>query len=189
LNRAELRHIEGLADTTPQETFIALGFEEKHFHHLWIGANNEAFISTVSFITDLKKLNTKLTTQLKRYNEKDNLNINSTKDWLKHTKFIFQDEYNKTQKEIFLEVVEWCIERLNETKTDTKSNSLNKGNKPSITFNKAAPDDHVFFDFYKKIGWVDKIEKETNLIINPTHNFTLLKERRLRVFEQKNKIS
>jgi hypothetical protein len=180
LSRAEMRQIEELADDTPQETFIALGFEKKHFHHLWIGPNNEAFISTVSFITDLKKLNTLLTTQLKRYNKKDNLNINSNKDWLKHTKFIFQDEYNKTKKEIFSEVVEWCVEHLN----DTKSNPVNNENKPSTIFNKADPDSHLFFDGFKKIGWIDKFEKENNIIINPTHSFELLKERRLRFFEQ-----
>lgn len=183
-NRADLRHIEGLADNTPQETFIALGFEKKHFHHLWIGANNEAFISTVSFITDLKKLNTKLTTQLKRYNEKDNLNINSTKDWLKHTKFIFQDEYNKTQKEIFLEVVEWCKEQLIVDSNTTQNIKAKQQNEPDIIFNKSDPSSHLFYDFYKNIGWVDKIEKNTGLIINPTHSFELLKKKRLGLFEQ-----
>lgn len=183
-NRAEMRRIEELADNTPQETFIALGFEKKHFHHLWIGANNEAFISTVSFITDLKKLNTKLTTQLKRYNEKDNLNINSTKDWLKHTKFIFQDEYNKTQKEIFLEVIEWCKEQLIVDSDTPKNIGAKQQNEPDIIFNKSDPSSHLFYDFYKNIGWVDKIEKNTGLIINPTHSFELLKKKRLGLFEQ-----
>jgi hypothetical protein len=121
LSRAEMRHIEGLADSTPQETFIALGFENKHFHHLWIGANNEAFISTVGFITDLDKLSMTLQGQLKSYVRKNGYGFEedkgdfyttylARKNWLKHTIFIFNNEYNKTKNEIFIEVANWCKE-------------------------------------------------------------------------------
>lgn len=125
LSRAEMRHIEGLADNTPQETFIALGFEKKHFHHLWIGANNEAFINTVSFITDLDKLSMTLQGQLKSYVRKNGYGFEedkgdfyttylARKNWLKHTIFIFNNEYNKTKNEIFIEVVKWCKDWENE---------------------------------------------------------------------------
>jgi len=125
LSRAEMRHIEELADNTPQETFITLDFEEKYFHHLWIGANNEAFISTVSFITDLDKLSMTLQGQLKSYVRKNGYGFEedkgdfyttylARKNWLKHTIFIFNNEYNKTKNEIFIEVVKWCKDWENE---------------------------------------------------------------------------
>lgn len=121
LSSVNLRHVESVADEMDEESFVVLGFEKKWFHHLWISANNEAFLEYLSFQSDLNKLDGILSEQLKLYArkngegfEKNEGDIYGTykarKDWLNHTIFICKNEYNKTQNEIFNEAVKWCIE-------------------------------------------------------------------------------
>lgn len=125
LSSENLRHIEQMADTMDEQSFVTLGFEQKWFHHLWIGANNEAFLEYISHQTDLTKLDRILGEQLKLYARKQGEGYEqdkggfygtykARKDWLKHTIFICRNEYNKTQNEVFNEVVKWCIDWQNE---------------------------------------------------------------------------
>lgn len=119
LSSENLRHIEDVADNTPQETFIELGFEKKWLHHLWIGANNEVFLDSIRNQDDLQKLDMILGEQLKLYArkqgegyEKDKGGFYQTykarKDWLNNTVFLCKNEYNKTKNEVYNEVVKWC---------------------------------------------------------------------------------
>lgn len=125
LSSENLQHIESVADEMNEQSFVTLGFEEKWFPHLWIGANNEAFLEYLSHQTDLKKLDRILEEQLKLYarkkgegfeqNEEDlNKIFEARKDWLNHTIFICKNEYNKTKNEIFSEAVKWCVDWQNE---------------------------------------------------------------------------
>ena len=125
LSSENLRHIEQMADTMDEQSFVTLGFEKKWFCHLWIGANNEAFIEYVSHQTDLTKLDMILGEQLKLYGRKQGEGFEqdqgdfygtykARKDWLNNTIFICRNEYNKTQNEVFNEVVKWCVHWLNE---------------------------------------------------------------------------
>lgn len=125
LSSENLRHIEQMADTMDEQSFVTLGFEKKWFCHLWIGANNEAFLEYISHQTDLTKLDMILGEQLKLYArkkgegyEQDKADFYGTykarKDWLNHTLFICSNEYNKTQNEVFNEVVKWCVDWQNE---------------------------------------------------------------------------
>jgi len=70
LSSENLRHIEQMADTMDEQSFVTLGFDEKWFHHLWIGANNEAFLEGISHLTKLNTLGRKLSEQLKLYTRK-----------------------------------------------------------------------------------------------------------------------
>jgi hypothetical protein len=121
LSSENLRHIEQTADTMDERSFVTLGFEQKWLHHLWIGANNEAFLERISHQTGLNKLDMILGEQLKLYArkqgegyEQDKGDFYGTyrarKDWLKHTIFICTNEYNKTQNEVFNEVGKWCVD-------------------------------------------------------------------------------
>lgn len=125
LSRENLRQIEQTADTMDEQSFVTLGFDQKWFHHLWIGANNEAFLEYISHQTDLTKLDRILGEQLKLYARKQGEGFEQNKgdfystykarkDWLNHTIFICRNEYNKTQNEVFNEVVKWCIDWQNE---------------------------------------------------------------------------
>ncbi len=125
LSSENLRHIEQMADTMDEQSFVTLGFEQKWFHHLWIGANNEAFLEYISHQTDLTKLDMILGEQLKLYARKQGEGFEqdkgdfygtykARKDWLNHTIFICKNEYNKTQNEVFNEVVKWCVDWQNE---------------------------------------------------------------------------
>ena len=113
LSRKNLRHIEEVADNMSEESFIALGFDNKWLHHLWIGANNEAFLEYISNQTDLLKLDMILGEQLKLYARKQGEGnyygvYKARKDWLKQTIFICKNDFNKTKKEVLNEVVKWC---------------------------------------------------------------------------------
>ncbi len=125
LSKVELRYIESIADELDEESFFKFGYERKWLSHLWIGANNDAFLEYINHQNDLGKLDRILGEQLKLYARKqgegfelDKSNFygvyKARKDWLNHTIFICKNEYNKTQKEIFNEVVKWCIEWQNE---------------------------------------------------------------------------
>ena len=125
LSSENLRHIEQMADTMDKQSFVTLGFEQKWFHHLWIGANNKAFLEYISHQTDLAKLDMILGEQLKLYArkqgegyEQDKGDFYGTykarKDWLNHTIFICRNEYNTTPNEVFNEVVKWCVDWQNE---------------------------------------------------------------------------
>lgn len=121
LSSENLRHIESVADEMSEKSFVSLGFEKKWLTHLWIGANNEAFLQFISHQTDLKKLDRILGEQLKLYARKQGegfeqnkgefySSYKARKDWIKNTIFISKNEYNKTINEVFNEVVEWCEE-------------------------------------------------------------------------------
>ncbi len=125
LSSEDLRHIESVADEMAEQSFVALGFEQKWFDHLWISANNEAFLEYISLQNDLNKLGKILGEQLKLYARKQGEGLeqdkdgfyrthNARKDWLNHTTFICRKEYNKTQNEVYNEVAKWCIEWQNE---------------------------------------------------------------------------
>tara|TARA_B110000114_G_scaffold87478_1_gene92373 strand:+ start:642 stop:1529 length:888 start_codon:yes stop_codon:yes gene_type:complete len=125
LSSENLRHIEQMADTMDEQSFVTLGFDEKWFHHLWIGANNEAFLEGISHLTKLNTLGRKLSEQLKLYTRKKGEGYEqgkgdfhgtykARKDWLNHTIFICRNQYNKTRNEIFNEVVKWCVDWQNE---------------------------------------------------------------------------
>ena len=121
LSSENLRHVEQLADTMDEQSFVELGFEQKWFHHLWIVPNNEAFLEYIKHQTDYTKLDMILGEQLKLYSRKKGIGYEQNKgdfhgtykarkDWLNHTIFICKNEYNKTQNEVFNEVVKWCVE-------------------------------------------------------------------------------
>ena len=162
LSSENLRHIEQMADTMDEQSFVTLGFEQKWFHHLWIGANNEAFLEHISQQTDLAKLDMILGEQLKLYArkqgegyEQDKGDFYGTykarKDWLNHTIFICRNEYNQTPNEVFNEVVKWCVDwqnewletfnpyspnELKEMSKDLKTplwEQLNEGEQPQLT--------------------------------------------------------
>lgn len=121
LSCTNLRHIESVADEMDEKAFFELGFEDKWFSHLWIDANNEAFLEYISFQTDLNKLDMILREQIKLYAKKQGegyeqnkgdfyKTYKARKDWLNQTIFICKNEYNKTQKEVFNEICIWCID-------------------------------------------------------------------------------
>lgn len=121
LSSANLRHIEQVADTMDEQSFVTLGFDQKWLWHLWIWANNEFFLEHISLQTDLTKLDMILGEQLKLYARKQGEGFEqdkgdfygtykARKDWLNHTIFICRNEYNKTRNEVFNEVVNWCID-------------------------------------------------------------------------------
>lgn len=190
LSSENLRHIEDVADNTSEKTFIGLGFDKKWFHHLWIGANNEAFIEWINHQTDLKKLDKILSEQLKLYArkqgegyEKDNNDFQKVyearKDWLKHTIFICQNEFGKTKKEIFNEAIKWCKE--------WESDYLE-------TFKPVKEDDRIVFyskgkrqmsgwEFMSKSGLIDRMAKK-GMTINPTHDYELLKPVRKGLYDK-----
>jgi hypothetical protein len=125
LSSESLRHIESVADDMDQKSFINLGFEDKWLHHLWIAPNNEAFLNRMGYLTDLLTLDASLSEQLKLYArkrgegyEKDKGDFYATykarKNWLAHTIFICKNEYSVTKKEIYNEIVQWCISWQNE---------------------------------------------------------------------------
>lgn len=114
-----------MADTMPQEEFVKLGYAEKWLEHLWVSANNEAFLIRISQIKDIVKLDYTLREQIKSYarkngegNEQHKGDLYSTyisrKNWLSQTIFICRDEYKKTSNEVFNEVVKWCESWQNE---------------------------------------------------------------------------
>jgi len=125
LSSENLRHIENVADTMDAASFIALRFEEKWFCHLWIGANNEAFLSHISEQTDLQKIDKILGEQIKLYARKKGVGheknkgdfygtYKACKDWLTHTIFICRNEYENTKNEVFAEAAKWCYDWQNE---------------------------------------------------------------------------
>ena len=135
LDTFQLRHIEQMADEMPTESFISLGFERKNLCHLWIWANNEAFMDRLSHVDDLKKLEGVLSQQIKRYTRKMGEVIeelyspyDTRKNWLNHTIFVCKNEFNKTQNEIFNEAVRWCEDWKKEWLDTFKSNNLNYEN-------------------------------------------------------------
>ena len=160
LSSENLRHIEQMAATMDEQSFVTLGFDHKWFCHLWIGANNEAFLEYISPQTDLTKLDRILGEQLKLYArkqgegyEKDKGDFYGTykarKDWLNHTIFICRNEYNKTQNEVFNEVVKWCVDWQNEWLE---------------TFNPYSPTEHIELSKDLKTPlWEQLNEDETSL--------------------------
>lgn len=140
LNRSSQRHIEEMADTMPQEDFIKLEYEEKWLEHLWVTANNEAFLNHIRQIKDIVKLDYTLREQIKSYarkngegNEQHKGDLYHTyisrKNWLSQTIFICKDEYKKTTNEVFYEVVKWCeswqnewLEHFNPSKIEVMEN-------------------------------------------------------------------
>ena len=125
LNRSNQRHIEEMADIMPQEDFVKLEYAGKWLEHLWVSANNEAFLSHISQIKDIVKLDYTLREQIKSYarkngegNEQHKGDLYRTyisrKNWLSQTIFICKDEYKKASNEVFNEVVKWCESFQNE---------------------------------------------------------------------------
>ena len=183
LNKSNLRHIESVADRLDEQSFIGLGFEKKWLPHLWIEANNEAFLEHISYQSDLNKLDEILGEQLKLYarkqgegNEQDKGDFYNTfkarKDWLKHTIFICKNEYSKTQNEVFKETIEWCIDWQNEwletfnpySPTDLKEMNkdlkkplweyLNKS-EPSLQIKQQPDEIEVWFSEYELRQFID----------------------------------
>ena len=135
LDSSQLRHIEEMADEMSVESFVNLGYERKWNHHLWIGANNEAFMDRLSNVDDLKKLEGVLSQQIKRYTRKMGEGIeelyspyDTRKSWLNHTIFVCKNEFNKTQNEIFNEAVRWCEDWKKEWLDTFKSNNSKEDN-------------------------------------------------------------
>ena len=134
LDASQLRHIEEMADEMTTESFVSLGFERKYLSHLWIWANNEAFMEKLFHISDLSKLDGIMSYQLKKYtrkmeNEKDEVfsQYEIRENWLNHTIFVCKNQYNKTKNEIYNEAIKWCKvwkkEWLNSFKSDYKNTS------------------------------------------------------------------
>lgn len=135
--REDLRNKFYTADTMDSQGFIDLGFDEKWRSDLWIAHNNEAFLGLIGNQVNLKRIDTILNEQLKLYarkhregceeNKEDIYKIyEARKDWLRHTIFICQNEYNKTRNEIFAEAVKWCEKWKKEWLETFNPNSLDE---------------------------------------------------------------
>lgn len=169
LDTFQLRHIEEMADEMSVESFISLGFAEKWEHHLWIEANNKAFIERIKnvHVYDLRKLDRFLGEQLKLYtrkcgegHEESNGDFYSTyqarSEWINHTVYLCKRElmfYNKDQ--IFNEVIEWCAEWTKKWLIPYVSPSEDKLN--PITYKEPSQTRDLIFDIINGIdrdnGW------------------------------------
>jgi hypothetical protein len=114
-----VQHFEETADSLTDSPELLNSWIEKKSIHLLKSDNNEAFIDWISNQNDLLVLDRILGEQLKLYARKKGEGFEENKggfystykarkDWLNHTIFICKDEYNRTKREIFNEVVLWC---------------------------------------------------------------------------------
>jgi hypothetical protein len=99
------------------EAFRGSWVEEKWPFEFWFGPNNQAFLEHLAEFDDAPiKVYKVLEHQLSEYKERTPViprwggghdEAAVTDKWLNHTRFICQNEYNKTQNEVYAEAVRW----------------------------------------------------------------------------------